>query len=369
MPDDIRAQPGQPLAVEQPEDPFPDSYLGVRDLPEDLIEAHRQLVESLRAQGDQRSAGAAVTDETNVVGVGIGLSGPPGIGAGHEPGTPALTVYLDQPRDDADVENTLADRMNAPAVRSPRVPVNHVVTGRIDAIAHTQRLRPAPGGSSMMNAVDATMFGTMACRVTGRTPPRDQLALVLSCNHVLARGNFGAVNECVVQPSGGDHGTCPADQVAVLERFVTIGYFGPWNYVDCATANAWPDRVSTQLLAMTPVGPTTFPYSNSTVAPFVGQLVGKSGRSTEVTVGTVREIGVSHWVRYANGGEALFLGSIAIEGTSQFAEEGDSGSLVWTWDLVRNPVGLLFSASRTRPRAFANQIDLVTMSLDIFLTP
>jgi hypothetical protein len=259
--------------------------------------------------------------------------------------------------------------MNARAIRSPRVPIRSVVTGQIDAIAHTQRLRPAPGGSSMMNAIDATMFGTMGCRATGRTPPRDRLALVVSCNHVLARGNFGAVNECVVQPSGGDQGTCPADQVAVLERFATIGYFGPWNYVDCATANAWPDRVSTQLLAMTPVGPTTFPYSDSTVAPFVGQLVGKSGRSTEVTAGTVREIGATHWVRYANGGEALFLGSIAIEGTSQFAMEGDSGSLVWTWDLVRNPVGLLFSASRTRPRAFANQIDLVTMSLDIFLTP
>src|SRR5512133_3515128 len=76
MPDDIYALPGQPLAVEQPENPFPDSYLGIRDLPEDLIEAHSQLVESLQAQGDQRSAGAARTDVTNVVGVGIGLSGP-----------------------------------------------------------------------------------------------------------------------------------------------------------------------------------------------------------------------------------------------------------------------------------------------------
>lgn len=86
-------------------------------------------------------------------------------------------------------------------------------------------------------------------------------------------------------------------------------------------------------------------------------------------MGTVQEIGVSHRVRYTNGGEAFFLGSIAIEGASQFGTEGDSGSLVWTWDLVRNPIGLLFSASRSRPRAFANQIDLVTQSLDIFLTP
>jgi hypothetical protein len=48
MPDDIYALPGQPLAVEQPENPFPHSYLGIRDLPEDLIEAHSQLVESLQ---------------------------------------------------------------------------------------------------------------------------------------------------------------------------------------------------------------------------------------------------------------------------------------------------------------------------------
>lgn len=228
MPDDIYAQPGQPLAVDQPENPFPGSYLGIRDLPQDLIEAHSQLVESLQAQGDRRSAGAALTDETNIVGVGIGLSDPPGTAGGAiEPGAPALTVYLDQPRDHADLENTLADTLNAPAVRSPRVPVKPVVIGQIDAIAHTQRLRPAPGGSSLFNAVDSTMFGTMACRATGRTAPRNQFAYVLSCNHVPARANFGEVNECVVQPSGGDGGTCPADQVAVLERFVKIGYFGP----------------------------------------------------------------------------------------------------------------------------------------------
>jgi hypothetical protein len=366
MTDNVYAPPGQPVEVDQPANPFPDSYLGVRDLPDDLIEAHSQLVESLHAQGDRRGSGAELTEDTNIVGVGIGLSSQPDAA---EPGTPTLTVYLDQPRDHADVESTLVDTMKAATVRSPRIPVVPVVTGQIDAIAHTQRLRPAPGGSSLFNAVDSTFYGTLGCLATGRTAPRNQFTYALSCNHVLARANFGQLNDCVVQPSGGDNGTCPADQVAVLERYVVIKWNGAFNYVDCAIATAWPDRVSPQLLQKTPAGPVTFPYSNSTVAPFVGQIVGKSGRSSEVTVGTVQELGVAHWVQYANGGQAFFLGSIAIEGTSQFAQEGDSGSLVWTWDLARNPVGLLFSASRSRPRAFANQIDLVTQSLDIFLTP
>jgi hypothetical protein len=366
MSDDIYLPAGHPVSVDQPVDPFPDSYMGVRGLPEDMIEAHSQLVESLRAQGDRRSAGAELADDTNIVGVGIGRSNRADAG---EPGAPTLTVYLDEPREHADVETTLARTMNAPAVRSPRVPVVPVVTGKVHAISHTDRLRPAPGGSSLFNSVDAGSYGTMGCVATGRTAPRNQFAYVLSCNHVLARINDGQLNECVVQPSGGDHGTCASDQVAVLERYVTIKWNGAFNYVDCATATAWPDRVSRQLLQKTPAGSVTFPYSTSTVAPFVSQLVGKSGRSTEVTLGTVQELGVTHWVQYANGGQALFLGSIAIEGASQFAQEGDSGSLVWTWDLVRNPIGLLFSASRTRPRAFANQIDLVTQSLDIFLTP
>jgi hypothetical protein len=366
MTNDVYAPDGQPVAVDQPTDPFPDSYLGLRNLPDDLIEAHRQLVDSLRAQGDRRSSGAPPSEGTNILGVGIGLSNRADT---VEPGAPTLTVYLDQPREQAIVESTLLDTMRATAIRSPRVPVVPVVTGRIEAISQTERLRPAPGGSSLFNAFDEGSWGTMGCLATGRSAPRDQFAYVLSCNHVLGRINAGQLNECVVQPSGGDGGTCAADQVAVLERYVTIKWNGAFNYVDCATATAWPDRVNPQLLQKTPGGPVTFPYSSSTVAPFVGQVVGKSGRSSEVTVGTVQELGVSHWVQYANGGQALFLGSIAIEGSSQFGRGGDSGSLVWTWDLVRNPVGLLFSASQTNPRAFANQIDLVTQSLDIFLTP
>ena len=366
MPEDIYAPHGQPVAVDQPTNPFPDSYLGVRDLPDDLIEAHSQLVESLRAQGERRGSGSTVGEDLNVVGVGIGHVGSRG---DTEPAAPSLMVYLAEPRDRDALDATLVNNMKAGAMRSPRVPMVPVVTGSHKAISNTQRLRPAPGGSSLFNAEDPDYFGTMACLATGRSAPRNQYAYVLSCNHVLARANYGQSNDCVIQPSGGDGGLCNADQVAVLERYVTIVWNGPSNYVDCATATAWPDRVSKQLLQNTPAGPVTFPYGDSTVAPFVGQLVGKSGRTSEVTAGTVQELGVSHWVQYANGGQAFFLGSIAIEGAFQFAQEGDSGSLVWTYDTVRSPVGLLFSASRMNPRAFANQIDLVTQSLDIFLTP
>jgi len=62
----------------------------------------------------------------------------------------------------------------------------------------------------------------------------------------------------------------------------------------------------------------------------------------------------------------LFVDQILVTGTAgAFSDAGDSGSLVWTWNEQRNPVGLLFGGSGTV--SFLNHISNVLDALDVDL--
>ena len=107
------------------------------------------------------------------------------------------------------------------------------------------RIRPAPGGVSVAHY--KVTAGTLGCLAVGRSSPRNSRLLMLSNNHVIANSNNAAYGDCICQPGPYDGGTCPADQIATLERFVPIQYGGATNYVDCATGWCWPDRVRREL--------------------------------------------------------------------------------------------------------------------------
>jgi hypothetical protein len=337
-----------------------------------LLEARAALVEVLSSQGDERSGVLQATDRLsdtlNIQGVGIGYAKP---SDGLPPGQPTLTVYLAEPRHTDDVESVLVERMRVGAAASPSVPVVPVVTGRIEPIIPGQQayyLRPAPGGISVINDNMANTVGTLGCLATGRTPPRDERLLILSCNHVLANSNLGAAGDCVVQPSTGDGGICDDTyKVAELERFVPVVVGCPTNYVDCATAWATTDQLSPQMLFNTPTGPTTFPITSSWTVPSLGMSVGKSGRTTGLTLGTVKQVYAAHWLGWGPGQKAWFDHQIVIESdTDLFAAGGDSGSLIWTWFPPQQPIGLLNSAGGVNPfLAFANPINYVLGALDI----
>lgn len=345
------------------------------EFPPELLEARAAIEEALRTQGDERSgvrSAEAFTELTNIQGVGIGRATPSELGprdGAVEPGQPTLTVYLAQPRTAADVTAVLVERMGVQAAASPRVVVVPVVTGPIEAQAFTFQARPAPGGISVISDPNALGTGTLGCLTTGRSAPRDQRTLLISCNHILANSNQGQLGDCVVQPATGDGGVCPPDLVAVLERFVPVTFGGTVNGVDCATAWADPANVSPNVLAPGPSGPVEIAISSTTTAATVGMLVGKSGRTTELTSGFVQEVGASHWVGYPGGNSAFFSGSIAISGNGGvFTQPGDSGSIVWTFDEARNPVGMHFAGTSNFSRSFSNPIDIVTQALDVFIT-
>lgn len=203
-------------------------------------ELEKLLADHARAEVGIQSAEVM---EANIVGVGIGLGDP---AAGAPPGEPSLEVYTIEPSTEAEMKARLASAAGVSALAEQDFPLNVVCTGIIDAQPHRMRMRPAPGGISVGHF--RITAGTLGCLVRGRTARRVNRLMILSNNHVLANSNAAAIGDCVAQPGPIDGGRCPADQVAVLERFVPINFAGGANVVDCATAWAWPDRVRRELM-------------------------------------------------------------------------------------------------------------------------
>jgi hypothetical protein len=196
---------------------------------------------------------------------------------------------------------------------------------------------------------------------------RQNRLLLLSNNHVIANSNVAAVNDPIVQMAPLDGGVDPRDRIAVLERWVTINFaVAASNLVDCATAWCWPDRVRKEFIFRSGGAWQYFRVGSAPIAASIGLSVGKSGRTTQLTSGRVIDVNASIRVNYGGGRVANFRDQVTIRGNNTlFSQGGDSGSLIWTWDSARRPVGLLFAGGGDF--TFANKIHHVLNALDITL--
>ncbi len=306
--------------------------------------------------------GSELTAAGTVVGVGISslIDDDEFVGA---PGSACVVLYSSEPIATRTAINYVVAAYNVDALEAEEARVRVVHTGPIDLLAHRFRIRPAPGGVSIGHG--DVSAGTLGCLCTGRNEPRDQRLLVLSNNHVLANVNAGQAGDAVYQPGPYDGGLAPSNQIGILERFVTIDLDAP-NGVDCATAWVDEDDVRRELVYLRHGQQQYFSASLPPIEARVGMNVGKTGRTTQLTAGRVTAVGVTINVNLGNGRAARFDDQIAIEGLrGDFSSPGDSGSLVWTWDQNRNPVGLLFAGGGGV--TFANRIDNVLDALDINL--
>jgi hypothetical protein len=205
----------------------------------------------------------------------------------------------------------------------------------------------------------------------GVSAERRKRLLVLSNNHILANCNDCVTGDAIHQPGPLDLlpnvTLSPSNQIGVLEKWVTIDFAGEPNYVDCATAWCWPDRVRKDFIR--PAGGlwSYFNVSSQIVEAALDMQVGKSGRTTQLTTGDVVDVNASISVSYGDGRVANFRDQVTITGVqgSPFSDGGDSGSLIWTWAGTRAPVGLLFAGGRDY--TFANKISHVLQALEIEL--
>ncbi|MDP4511732.1 chymotrypsin family serine protease [Nonomuraea turcica] len=291
----------------------------------------------------------------NVQAVGIGL-GEPGQ---RVPGEPVLTVFVAEPVGAKMLREALADGAGMRSVRDVPLSVRH--NGFFDRQPHRFRERSAPYGLSTGH-VEVTV-GTIGCLAIGNAPPRNGRLLLLSNNHVLAAANAAKFGDPIIQPGRSDGGMHPADEIALLERYVPLLFGGGVNHVDCATAWCHPGLVRAEAAQIVGGAAAYFPLGGQVVAPQLGMVVGKSGRTTQITQGRVTAVGVSATVGY-DGRAAFFAGQFTVEGTDTlFSRGGDSGSCVWTWDSARNPAGLLFAGGRRH--SICSPMSTVLSALDI----
>lgn len=337
------------------------------------LEAMKDAVERIlfsRGNGMLKTyaEGEALQGADNIVGVGIGPAmrdfesvGPKG------PGAPVLNVYVAEPMTMDEAKAVLVDEFGASALSSDAEPVNVIRTGLIDTQPHRHRERPAPCGISVGHVkITAGTFGALA---RGRSGERVNRLLMLSNNHVLANSNAATAGDGILQPGPLDGGVDPRDRVAILERWVPIDFSTSGaNFVDCATGWCWPDRVRREFIYRSGGGFAYFRCGSTPVTATVGMIVGKTGRTTQLTNGRVIDVSASLRVNFGFGRVANYRDQISIRGLNgDFSQPGDSGSLIWTWDSRRAPVGLLFAGGGGI--TFGNKIARVLSALDIsFLT-
>lgn len=158
---------------------------------------------------------------------------------------------------------------------------------------------------------------------------------------MLADSNRAQLGSPIVQPGVFDGGQDPADRIATLDRFITI-QFAPQipldrhnNVVDAALGKVeFEDATREQYFGAAPRAWRR----RANVA--VGDLVKKTGRTTNVSFGRIVAVDATIDVNYGTAGTARFKDQIL---TTNISAGGDSGSLVTSFDNVA--VGLLFAGS------------------------
>ena len=196
-----------------------------------------------------------------------------------------------------------------------------------------ERVRPVEGGYSVGHyQITAGTYAT-AVRDAQPFPGVPLRYYVLSNNHVLANSNNARIGDPILQPGPFDGGVVSRDTIARLSRWVTI-QFGPTatNYVDAAIAEGQFHVLDREIYW---IG-----YVRGAIAPAVGLIVQKTGRTTNHTTGRITAINATVNVNYGGGQVARFVNQIV---TTNMSAGGDSGSLLL--DLENRAVGLLFAGS------------------------
>ena len=320
--------------------------------------------------------------KSNVVGVAAGKKISNGKQVEHD--GYALVVFV---KEKLPVESLGKNDIIAETVGG--IPTDIVEIGEVKALSTTGYYRPAPGGVSIGHW--AITAGTLGAVVIDNIT---NLKMILSNNHVLANSNNANVGDVIYQPGPVDGGTS-SKVIARLGRFVKIRFPGEGSdeESDCLVATVvlkisnFISNLLGRSTRLTAVVETTNNLMDAALAEPVnqsdliqeqynlgsiigtagtvpGDVVTKSGRTTDVTEGTVQYINATISVSYGNNRTATFDDQIVA---NHMSAGGDSGSVVCkVIDGSLYAVGLLFAGSETH--TIMNDIGVVMHELEFRFT-
>jgi hypothetical protein len=271
----------------------------------------------------------ALLDKKNVHAVGIGLDddGNEAVIITVEEGT-AESLSLPQ-----ELENT-----NTRVVEGEEFTIEVVSQIAEPQAGRKEKNRPVVSGVSVGH-VDVTA-GTVSYVLTDGSTQ-----YTASNNHVYANINKGEEGDTIIQPGSADGGTVD-DQSATLAGYVPVE---DGTTVDVAWASQEVEHTNELVTVGMPRGEPE--------RPEVGDVVVKSGRTTGVTTGEVRQVSVSVDVNFGDAGVITMKDQFI---TTDMSDPGDSGSAV-LFEETHLPAGLLFAgSSRATVMNYATNVESET---------
>lgn len=289
----------------------------------------------------------------NIQGLGIAER----ITAGRRLDELVMKVYVDKKLPKSQCDRVVPERVEVPGT-SQTVETDVEEIGKVELEATTGRFRPAMPGCGVGHL--EVEVGTFGLLVRKRDEPED--LYVLSNSHVLANQGVCQVGDLVIQAGRYDGGLDPDDAICKLAAWVPFDFAaeGYPNLVDAAIARVKnPEEVSAAVrLIGVPGGHSTYVRR--------GMQVRKSGRTTDYTIGEIRDTDyrLQMWYELADGSGAT--GRVGLRDQvlcTRYTAPGDSGAAVFnTSDKV---VGLHFAGSSSS--SIFNRIANVLEALDLEL--
>ena len=225
--------------------------------------------------------------------------------------------------------------------------------GRMKVESNTSRVRPAIPGFSVGHV--KITAGTFGCLVHKKG--EKQTLYILSNSHVLANEGLAKKGDDELQPGRYDGGALPADLIGQLAEWVPFTFTGAGfpNLVDAAIATVKTKDVTSVIrLIGVPKG------INSAVKREM--QVQKTGRTTDYTIGIVKDINYRTALSYNKpGGGKGRVGFKDQVLCTRYTAGGDSGSAVC--NMKGEVVGLHFAGSPSS--SVFNKIDNVLTALNV----
>ena len=269
----------------------------------------------------------------NVISVGVGLK----TIKGFVTDTPCLVVTVCK-KMDVSKENMVPKEVGG-------IPTDVIVGDIPEAFSNPRTLyRPAPGGVSMgVELGNAT--GTLGCCVFQNS---NNAPLGLTNAHVLAYNTGMAYDgsRCntynwVQQPSRFD---------AKFPAYNPMGYMNGYSVIGAMGSDVDASCITCAYLAPNTILDITLPYGLTFQEDnvFPNDPVIKSGRTTNVTTGTITEIDVGSLINYRNcDGTSMPRYMSSQIKTSPMLSPGDSGSILLHNNYGKEIAGLCFAGGST----------------------